>query len=250
MLNDYSKFGHLSVECEDKTQKVGDVFNLVSSYYDLMNDLMSFGLHRLWKKYLIDFLNPEPGKHLLDVAGGSGDIAHEYLNFTKNFNPRSKVTILDINSSMLKHSYKRFFKGKCFSSLDRINGDAVFLPVTSKSIDYYTISFGLRNVTYIDRALKESYRVLKNKSKFICLEFSNPSFLFQKTYLFYLNKVLPYMGYLLAKDHNSYKYLADSITGFMSSDQLLGKMRSTGFSSCNCYTLNNGVVSLYLGFKL
>lgn len=248
MLKDYSNFGFVNIRCEDKTQRVKHVFNSVSSYYDLMNDFMSFGLHRLWKRKIIYFLNPKPGEHLVDVAGGSGDVSLEYLKFTNQFTPKSRVIIVDINYKMLTYSFK--YKCNNFERLSMVNSDAVFLPIETKSINFYTISFGLRNITHINRALKEAYRILKPKSKFICLEFSKPSFLFQKTYLFYLERILPDIGRLITKDFFSYRYLSESIIKFLSSDDIIHKIKLSGFKKCNYYSINGGLVGLYIGFKI
>ncbi len=249
MPNDHAtQFGRHRVTEDEKTEKVRSVFDSVASRYDLMNDLMSGGIHRLWKRDLIRAINPAPGQHLLDVAGGTGDIAFRYLDATQTFTPPAHVTVCDINSTMLQQGQRRAIDRGLLSRIDWVTGDASALPLPDNSVDAYTISFGLRNVTHIDKALEEARRVLRPGGKFLCLEFSKPASFLQKAYAPYLQKIVPWMGDKVAKDHDSYEYLAESIELFLSQEELLKKMTEAGLEKARYRNFTGGICALHMSF--
>ena len=205
-----TNFGFQNVPIERKNALVRDVFNSVAPNYDLMNDLMSFGIHRLWKSSLLDWLGPHPKKVLLDVAGGTGDIATRYRS-----RGGGKVFVCDINQSMLEAGKAKIEKKSGPEDIEWICGDAESLPVSDRSVDAYTIAFGLRNVTSIPNALREARRVLRPGGRFLCLEFSKPAIAFiNPIYDAYSFKILPEIGDFVANDRNAYKYLVESIRKF------------------------------------
>lgn len=250
-------FGFEAVDEDLKSEKVYEVFEKVADNYDLMNDAMSFGIHRIWKHLFISRLNPPHGTHLLDVAGGSGDIAFRYLDFLKKQpNPDqrfSRVTVCDINESMLSVGKNRAEK-LGYTDENKINwvlGDAENLPIESDSIDAYTISFGIRNVTHIDRTLNEAYRVLKPGGRFMCLEFSRVNNeIIRKIYDSYSFTVIPVMGQILAGQWKPYQYLVESIRKFPDQETFKNMIRDAGFRLVTYENLTFGTVAIHSGFKL
>jgi len=255
-------FGYQRVAAGEKAPRVRAVFDSVASRYDLMNDLMSGGVHRLWKAALIDWLDPRPGRHLLDVAGGTGDIAFRYLARADSRRvppgtPPARVTVCDINAEMLGVGRRRAFDRGATAGpdgaarLDWVCGDAEKLPVPPASVDAYTIAFGLRNVTDIDAALAEARRVLKPGGRFACLEFGpevvRPLDRLYDTYSF---KVLPRLGQWVAKDADSYQYLAESIRTFPAPDALLDRMRRAGLGKVAVRPMSGGIVNLHTGWRI
>jgi demethylmenaquinone methyltransferase/2-methoxy-6-polyprenyl-1,4-benzoquinol methylase len=243
-MSDKVGFGFKQVDVKEKQGLVERVFNKVAQKYDLMNDVMSFGVHRLWKAKLIEQLNPD--KKLLDMAAGTGDIAKRY--YTKCINP--DITLCDINLEMLKNGYNKLIDENIFKGLKFACTNAEILPFEDNSFDYYTIAFGIRNVTDINAALKEAYRVLNAGGKFICLEFAkvdNPKI--AKCYDFYSMNVIPKMGNLVAGDEDSYRYLVESIRTFPAQQVFIHMMEDAGFKFTQSYNLTFGVACLYVGYK-
>ena len=249
-------FGFRKVHAAEKAGLVRGVFDNVAGNYDLMNDLMSGGVHRLWKSVLLDRLSPQPGQHLLDVAGGTGDVA---LNFLKRANnrtsasskPAAKATICDINFEMLHAGADRDEALTFSNQITRICGNAERLPLTSSSLDAYTIAFGIRNVTNMDAALEEAYRVLKPGGRFICLEFSHPiTEGLQKLYDAYSFNVIPWLGEHVANDREAYQYLVESIRQFPGQEAFATKINNAGFSRVTYENLTGGVAALHMGWRL
>lgn len=229
---------------DEKPEFVNKVFENVAPKYDLMNDLMSLYIHRLWKDYFISRLDPLPGTKLLDVAGGTGDIA---VRFLKKADKYSTATICDINEHMINEGRKKYPSNE---RLDWVVGDAQDLPFEDNTFDAYTIAYGIRNVADIDQALSEAHRVLKTGGIFMCLEFSEFKIPFLKqTYKRYLLDVLPVMGELVAGDYKSYRYLAESILAFPDQEEFKQMVAAAGFKY-TCYeNLSQGISSIHYGYK-
>lgn len=241
-------FGYDRVSAEEKTAKVREVFSSVASKYDLMNDLMSGGLHRLWKNYFVDKLSPMPGQVILDVAGGTGDIALRCAARTKG---KARIVVCDINPEMLDVGRdKAIDRGWLPNQIEWVTGNAEKLPFENKSVDIVCIAFGLRNVTHIDKALKEFARVLKSGGKFYCMEFSpGVRAEIKSLYDLYSFTVLPWLGKVVAEDEGSYQYLAESIRQFPDQQGLAKRMGGAGFSSVEWENLMGGVVAVHVGLK-
>ncbi|RME16200.1 MAG: bifunctional demethylmenaquinone methyltransferase/2-methoxy-6-polyprenyl-1,4-benzoquinol methylase UbiE [Alphaproteobacteria bacterium] len=240
-------FGFKTVEEERKASLVHGVFTNVASKYDIMNDVMSAGIHRLWKDAMMDWLAPRPGQRLLDVAGGTGDISFRFLKRA----PGAHATVLDMTESMLVEGRKRAEAGQMAESLDWVVGDAMALPFEANSFDVYTISFGIRNVTRIDDALSEAFRVLRPGGRLMVLEFSQiPNEMLQKVYDLYSFNVIPKMGKLIAGDADSYQYLVESIRKFPDQETFAGMIRSAGFGNVKYRNLSMGIAALHSGWKL
>lgn len=241
-------FGEESVTPEQKTRKVIGVFDSVASNYDIMNDIMSGGLHRLWKDHLVRKIRPKAGLHYLDVAGGTGDIA---FRIRKKAGPDCKITLCDLNAEMLAVGRDRAIDKGLGDDFEWITGNAESLPFEDESVDVYTIAFGLRNVTHIDTALKDALRVLKPGGRFYCLEFSKViEPMLAKIYDEYSYRLIPKMGELVAKDRDSYQYLVESIRKFPSQKDLQKRMEMAGFSRCLYENLTLGVVAIHEGVKI
>ncbi|HVJ53903.1 MAG TPA: bifunctional demethylmenaquinone methyltransferase/2-methoxy-6-polyprenyl-1,4-benzoquinol methylase UbiE [Aliidongia sp.] len=241
-------FGFRTVPAGEKKSLVRGVFDSVAGRYDLMNDLMSGGIHRLWKSAMLDWLAPRPGQHLLDVAGGTGDIAFRYR---QRLGGEGRVTICDINHSMVSVGRDRAIDRGILAGIDWLCGDAESLPVASSSVDCYTIAFGLRNVTRIDLALAEARRVLKPGGRFMCLEFSKVAVAaLDKPYDFYSFEVLPRLGRWVAGDEDAYRYLAESIRRFPPQEELVERMRAAGFEQVKYRNLTGGIAALHSGWRL
>lgn len=248
MLNpEKNWFGEKQVSEEEKTDLVRGVFDSVADKYDLMNDLMSGGVHRLWKDRFIRMIRPGPGLHYLDVAGGTGDIAFRIKKAAQD----SSITICDLDEKMLNVGRDRAINKGWLHDFNWITGNAENLPLPDNSIDIYTIAFGLRNVTRIDTALSEAYRVLKPGGLFFCLEFSkvNEPFL-SKLYDRYSDMIIPELGGIVAKDKESYRYLVESIRKFPSQKNLARRMESAGFHRVNYRNMTFGVVAAHVGLKI
>lgn len=254
-----TSFGFQKVPTEDKERLVRGVFDSVATQYDLMNDLMSGGVHRIWKSVLIDRLNPQPGETLLDVAGGTGDIAHAFVkradersNSEKSTRSReAKAIICDINHEMLKAGILRPDRESFEGRIACVCGDAQSLPVPDKTVDSYTIAFGIRNVTKIDEALNDAYRTLKRGGRFVCLEFSHPiTEGFQKLYDTYSFNAIPWLGEKVANDRESYQYLVESIRKFPHQDHFATMIKNAGFRRVKYENLTGGIAALHMGWKL
>jgi len=229
---------------QNKKGLVQNVFDQVYDQYDLMNDFMSLGIHRLWKKDLINMMNPSPNKRLIDVACGTGDVAKLYL---KHVNKNTQITCVDPNKSMLKKAKEKLNK---FNNLKWVNASAEKIPITKNSFDFYTISFGLRNTKSLDKALSEAFRLLKPGGRYLCLEFSkiqNPGLDFvYKNY----SKLIPSIGKLVVGEKKPYEYLVKSIENFVNQDELIDLMTKSGFKKCTYRNLSGGIVSLHSGWKI
>lgn len=245
--NDSTWFGFRRIEAGQKAALVQGVFSSVAGKYDLMNDLMSGGIHRLWKSAMLDWLSPRPGWNSLDVAGGTGDIAfriHERQ-------PSAHVTICDLTPAMLEVGRDRAIDKGILSGLDWVSGNAEDLPFEDMHFDSYTIAFGLRNVGRQQRALEEAYRVLRPGGRFLCLEFSHVALpALSKLYDVYSFKVLPWLGQQVAGDRDSYQYLVESIRKFPTQDNLAGMMSKAGFRNVTYRNLTGGIAALHSGWRV
>ena len=246
-MKETTHFGFQEVPVEEKTYRVREVFNSVAQRYDLMNDLMSAGLHRLWKRVAIETIAIRPGMQILDLASGTGDLARAMSHRT---GPDGHVVLADINDQMLRVGRDRCIDNGELKGLSWCQCDAEMLPYPSESFNRVTIGFGLRNVTDKETALKEMYRVLKPGGKALVLEFSKPiSAPLSQIYDVYSFSVLPVMGQLVAQDKESYQYLAESIRKHPDQEALATMMRSTGFESVTYQNLTGGVVAIHVGAK-
>ncbi|WP_019672805.1 bifunctional demethylmenaquinone methyltransferase/2-methoxy-6-polyprenyl-1,4-benzoquinol methylase UbiE [Psychrobacter lutiphocae] len=240
-------FGFKKVKKAEKQAKVADVFTSVAKKYDIMNDLMSFGIHRLWKRYAISLSGVRTGQHVLDIAGGTGDLAKV---FSREVGSSGKVVLSDINAAMLDVGRERLINAGC-NNVDFVLANAETLaPFEDNSFDLLTISFGLRNVTDKDAALRAMYRVLKPGGRLLILEFSKPVFEpLSKAYDIYSFTALPLMGKLVANDAESYQYLAESIRMHPDQQTLKTMMEDAGFVNCDYHNLTAGIVAVHRGFK-
>lgn len=240
-------FGNRDVPEAEKAGLVKGVFTSVASRYDIMNDVMSGGVHRLWKDAMMDWLAPRPGQRLLDVAGGTGDIAFRFLKRA----PRAEAMVLDLTASMLEAGRTRAEAEAMAGRIDWIVGDAMDLPFEANSFDVYTISFGIRNVTRIADALSEAYRVLRPGGRLMVLEFSQiPNETLQWAYDRYSYNVIPRMGQLIAQDRDSYQYLVESIRKFPDQETFATMIREAGFDQVKYRNLSFGIAALHSGWKL
>ena len=240
-------FGFQTVPEAEKAGMVHGVFTRVANRYDVMNDVMSVGIHRLWKDAMMDWLAPRPGQKLLDVAGGTGDIAFRFMGRAKS----GHATVCDLTESMLVEGRKRAEAENLAASLDWIVGDAMALPFAANTFDVYTISFGIRNVTRIPDALAEAYRVLKPGGRLMVLEFSQlPNPAMQWAYDRYSFNVIPLMGQIVANDRASYQYLVESIRKFPDQEAFAGMIRRAGFAQVKYRNLSMGIAALHSGWKI
>lgn len=240
-------FGFQNVPEADKAGMVHGVFSRVASKYDVMNDLMSVGIHRVWKEAMMDWLAPRPGQRLLDVAGGTGDVAFRFLGRARG----ATAVVCDLTEPMLVEGRKRAEAEKMAERLDWVVGDAMALPFPDASFDTYTISFGIRNVTRIADALAQAYRVLKPGGRLMVLEFSRiPNDLMQKAYDLYSFNVIPVMGQIVANDRASYQYLVESIRKFPDQEAFAAMIREAGFGQVKYRNLSMGIAALHSGWKL
>ena len=240
-------FGFEEVRTEDKAERVAGVFHSVASKYDLMNDLMSGGVHRLWKRFTIEVSGVRPGHKVLDIAGGTGDLAYK---FSKLVGDTGQVVLSDINSSMLNVGRDRLIDRGVNSNVQYAQLDAQFLPFSDDTFDCVTIAFGLRNVTDKNLALRSILRVLKPGGRLLVLEFSKPqNSLLEKVYDQYSFRLLPFMGKIITNDADSYRYLAESIRMHPDQETLKSMMSEAGFMNTEFYNMTGGVVALHKGIK-
>jgi len=240
-------FGYRTVTENQKSNLVKDVFTSVASRYDLMNDLMSLGIHRIWKDAMMDWLAPRSGQNLLDVAGGTGDIAFRFLKRVKG----GRATVLDFTQSMLVEGRHRSEVQEFRDHLHWVVGDAMSLPFPDNSFDIYTVSFGLRNVTQPTMALSEAWRVLKHGGRLMVLEFGRmPNDGLQYLYDSYSFEVIPRLGQFIVRDRESYRYLVESIRKFSDQETFLEAIRQAGFENSKYRNLSMGIAALYSGWKI
>tara|TARA_Y100001936_G_scaffold223076_1_gene239529 strand:+ start:2475 stop:3179 length:705 start_codon:yes stop_codon:yes gene_type:complete len=229
---------------QNKAGLVEGVFNKVYDKYDLMNDFMSFGIHRVWKRNLMNWMSPSKNKMYLDVACGTGDLGKLYLDFTDK---NCKIVSLDSNHKMIEKGKKRLSK---YKNIKWMVGEAEKLPLENNTFDFYTISFGLRNTKNINKSLSEAYRVLKPGGRYLCLEFSkiqnsNLDFLY-KNY----SKIIPYIGKAVVGDKDPYEYLTKSIEEFVNQEELIDLMKQNNFKNCSYRNLSGGIVAIHSGWKI
>ena len=244
---DETHFGFKTVAADDKASMVRGVFDSVASRYDLMNDLMSAGLHRIWKRYTIDQAALRPGHVVLDLAGGTGDLARE---FSRKVGQTGHVVLADINAAMLQQGRGRLVDAGIAGNVSIAQVDAQDLPFAESSFDCVTMAFGLRNVTDKDTALASIFRVLKPGGKAMILEFSQPNQTIKPAYDLYSFKVLPVLGKLVADDPDSYQYLAESIRMHPDQETLKSMMEGAGFERCRYHNMAAGIVALHIGYRI
>ncbi|WP_347939000.1 bifunctional demethylmenaquinone methyltransferase/2-methoxy-6-polyprenyl-1,4-benzoquinol methylase UbiE [Rickettsia oklahomensis] len=245
-----TNFGFKKVDYTEKQGLVNNIFSNVVDKYDLMNDLMSFGLHRLWKDEFIRQI-PNLNSHILDVASGSGDIALKLAKKARDRGNNVSLTVSDINEAMLRHAKKKSIDLNLFQNLKFIVASAEELPFADNSFDYYTIAFGIRNVPDINKALKDAYRVLKPMGKFICLEFSKvKEGILKDFYKFYSFNIIPQIGHMVVGSKEAYKYLVESIELFPSQDDFRIMIKEAGFEEVHYKNLSNGIVAVHSAYKI
>jgi demethylmenaquinone methyltransferase / 2-methoxy-6-polyprenyl-1,4-benzoquinol methylase len=243
-----TQFGTRHVKPEEKTRLVRGVFDSVADNYDVMNDLMSGGLHRLWKDRLIRMIRPRPGMDILDVAGGTGDIA---FRMRAKAGPSANITVCDLTTDMLRVGRDRAINKGWLNDFEWVTGNAESLPFEDNSFDIYTIAFGLRNVTHIDKALTEAARVLKPGGRFYCLEFSHVRYpLLARAYDLYSYNIIPRIGQTIAKDRDSYQYLVESIRRFPKQESLARRMDQAGLKNPVFSNLSAGIVAIHSAHKI
>ncbi|MXP44152.1 class I SAM-dependent methyltransferase [Allopontixanthobacter sediminis] len=243
-MSDQVSFGYKDVDASEKTALVGEVFSNVAAKYDIMNDAMSGGMHRLWKDRFVRRVKPQPGEAILDMAGGTGDIAFRMAA------RGADVTVSDINQEMLDVGIERAME-RGIDGLVWSRQNAEELGFSSRTFDAYTIAFGIRNVTHIDRALAEAHRVLKHGGRFYCLEFSTTEWPgFKDVYDLYSHRLMPKLGKLIAGDEDSYRYLAESIRRFPRMPEFEGMIRAAGFARTKVEPILGGAVAIHSGWKL
>lgn len=243
-MSDTVSFGYEEVSPEEKTERVGAVFSSVARRYDVMNDAMSGGMHRLWKDRFVRLVKPRPGEMILDMAGGTGDIAFRMQA------QGALVTVSDINPDMLAVGMERAAERE-IGGLSWSEQNAETLTFDSNSFDAYTIAFGIRNVTRIDLALKEAHRVLKRGGRFFCLEFSTTNWPgFAEVYDFYSHKIVPKVGKLIADDEDSYRYLIESIRRFPPMPEFKRMIEDAGFVQTRVEPILGGLVAIHSGWKI
>ena len=248
MEDKYTDFGFSRVRSEDKSNLVKNLFGNVSYRYDLMNDFMSFGIHRVWKELMLDWLAPRSGQHLIDVAGGTGDIA---LNFIKRAKTGVNATILDLTESMMVEGQKKISNLPKDSKICWVCGDAMSMPFNDNTFDVCTISFGIRNVTNICKSLSEAYRVLKPGGRLMILEFSTVnndiiSWFYDK----YSFNIIPKLGEIISSDKESYQYLVESIRKFPDQETFSDMIINKGFKKVKYRDLTFGIAALHSGWKI
>lgn len=246
MTQKTTDFGFTQVPIDEKEKHVAQVFDSVASRYDLMNDLMSLGIHRLWKRFTVELAGARPGQQILDLAGGTGDLAAKFIPLVGD---TGKVIVSDINSAMLSVGRDRLINKGLVA--DYVQANAENLPFTDNSFDIITIAFGLRNVTNKEAALSSMFRVLKPGGRALILEFSELQVKpLKPLYNLYSFQILPLLGKLIVKDAKSYRYLAESIRMHPNQEKLLQLMEKAGFERCDYHNLSAGIVAVHRGYKL
>ena len=245
--DEQTDFGYQKISILEKTKKVAEVFKSVAPQYDLMNDLMSFGIHRLWKRYALSLANIQPGQKVLDLAGGTGDLT---IQISKKVGDTGLVVLADINEAMLNAGRDRVINAGCIENTAYTQANAETLPFLNDSFDLITISFGLRNVTHPQKALASMWQILKPGGKLLVLEFSKPaSSVLSHIYDAYSFHVLPRLGKFIANDEHSYRYLVESIRKHPDQETLKNMMEKANFESCDYHNLAGGIVAIHRGYK-
>ena len=229
---------------QNKKELVENVFNKVYDKYDLMNDFMSFGIHRIWKKNLINWMNPTINKKLVDVACGTGDLGKLFLDFTKK---NSEIICIDPNKGMISKGKEKL---KNYNNIKWIVASAESLPINENSCDYYTISFGLRNAKNLNHSISEAYRVLKPGGRYLCLEFSKIQNSNLKLIYNNYSKIIPYIGKVIIGEKEPYEYLTKSIEEFINQDELIDLLKKNKFENCSYRNLSGGIVAIHSGWKI
>jgi demethylmenaquinone methyltransferase/2-methoxy-6-polyprenyl-1,4-benzoquinol methylase len=246
MPDKMTHFGFRDVPVEDKARHVREVFDSVADNYDLMNDLMSLGIHRLWKRHAISMAGIRPGHSILDLAGGTGDLTRLMAPQT---GPTGHVVLSDINAAMLDNGRSNLLDRGISGNVTFAQADAERLPFPASSFDVVTIAFGLRNVTDKQQALNEMHRVLRPGGRLVVLEFSRPVPLLKPAYDLYSFSILPRLGKLVARDADSYRYLAESIRVHPDQQTLQGMLEAAGFEQCDYHNLSGGIVAVHRGYR-
>lgn len=247
-MQNNTDFGFQQIPSSEKTTRVAEVFHSVASKYDVMNDVMSLGMHRLWKRFAISQTQIKPGDHALDLAGGTGDLTQLLLD---KVGKTGRVVLSDINSSMLQTGRARLTNQNYVNNVDYVQADAENLPFSENSFDGITIGFGLRNVTHKEKALQEMHRVLKPGKKLIILEFSKPTTNWlNRLYDQYSFKIIPKVGGWITQDRESYQYLVESIRMHPDQATLQTLVEQAGFSHCGYHNLSGGIVAVHYGYKM
>jgi len=239
-------FGFSDVPVEEKERRVRGVFDSVADNYDLMNDMMSFGIHRLWKRYAINMAGLQPGQQVLDLAGGTGDLTRL---MAPRVEPGGHIILSDINAAMLAVGRERLLDNGIHGNVTFAQANAEHLPFPDNSFDLVTMAFGLRNVTDKQQALGSIYGTLKPGGRLLVLEFSRPVAALKPAYDFYSFNILPRIGRLIAKDEDSYRYLAESIRMHPDQQTLKGMLEQAGFERCDVHNLAGGIVAIHSGYK-
>jgi demethylmenaquinone methyltransferase/2-methoxy-6-polyprenyl-1,4-benzoquinol methylase len=246
--DDKTDFGFEKVSFQEKTKRVAEVFHSVANHYDLMNDMMSLGVHRLWKRLAIELASVRPNDYILDLAAGTGDLSIKMASFLSE---TGKLFVTDVNESMLQIAKERMITKGLINNAYFLQVNAEKIPFPDNTFDLVTIGFGLRNVSQKETALKSIYQALKPGGKLIILEFSKPTIpLLGKAYDLYSFKALPLLGKFIAKDEASYRYLAESIRMHPNQSKLLGMMEEAGFQNCSYHNLTGGIVAIHRGYKI
>jgi demethylmenaquinone methyltransferase/2-methoxy-6-polyprenyl-1,4-benzoquinol methylase len=246
MTEKTTHFGFRNVPAADKAGHVREVFDSVANNYDLMNDVMSFGIHRLWKRFAIGMAGLQPGQQVLDLAGGTGDLT---ILMAPEVGAEGHIVLSDINAAMLRNGRGHLLDSGISGNVTFAQANAEQLPFPDNSFDLVTMAFGLRNVTDKQRALDAIYRVLRPGGRLLVLEFSRPVAALKPAYDFYSFNILPKLGRLIAKDEDSYRYLAESIRMHPDQQTLKGMLEQAGFERCDFHNLTGGIVAIHRGYK-
>jgi demethylmenaquinone methyltransferase/2-methoxy-6-polyprenyl-1,4-benzoquinol methylase len=251
--HDAASFGFREVSADEKPALVRGIFESVADRYDLMNDLMSGGIHRLWKSTMIDWLRPRAGQHFIDVAGGTGDIAFRISERVRSGSDpvAPRIVVCDLTPAMLTVGRNRAIDRGILSGIEWVAGDAEHLPFTDRSFDAHTVAFGLRNVTHLDQALSEARRVLRPGGRLLCLEFSHVALpVLDRLYDLYSFQVLPLLGQFVARDRPAYQYLVESIRRFPRQDELAQRIAAAGFGRVAFRNLTGGIAALHSAWRI
>lgn len=239
-------FGFKQVPVEEKAGRVREVFDSVAGSYDIMNDVMSFGIHRIWKRIVVDMAGIRPGQQILDLAGGTGDLTRL---MAARAGKQGGIVLSDINAAMIRNGRARLLDHGVAGNVDFVQANAEQLPFADNRFDIITIAFGLRNVTDKQAALGAMYRCLKPGGRLLILEFSRPVRMLKPAYDFYSFNILPRLGSWIARDADSYRYLAESIRMHPDQQTLQGMMETAGFEGCDYHNLSGGIVAIHRGYK-